>query len=593
MGASVEPDEPGDHLKPDPTPVLLRSSTETLSIVLVEDSAEYALLVSELLREGLGESLDVRVRGSLDAAGPDLSSGVIDCVLLDLGLPDAHGLEALAGVRGMAPSVPVVVLSGQEDEQVALKAVDHGAQDYLVKRHADSHLLSRAIRHAIQRKETELALARQALHDPLTGLPNRTLFVDRLQVALSRAARGEHRVAVMFLDLDCFKAVNDNFGHDAGDRLLRDVSDRLAAMMRPSDTVARFGGDEFMVLCDGLADEREAVIVAERISAGLAEAFDLDGEPVLASASVGIAFAGTRTSTPEALIRQADRAMYRAKKAHRRYELAAVEPVSATPGPVPVELQLEQALENEELVLHYQPEFDLSANEIFSAEALLRWRHPERGLVAPDQFIPAAEHSGLIVPIGEWVLDEACRQLVEWRRHDICAPGMSMSVNLSRRQLADPDLAEKVETVLARSGVAPQDVCFEVTESGVADEPEVALRRLAELKELGVELSLDDFGTGLSSLAVLDAYPLDMLKIDRSFVASLGQGMRPQRLFAAIVGVAHALGLRAVAEGIETQDQLDTVARIGCDAVQGFHLCRPGAADVIAPAFSQVGLTTI
>ena len=205
----------------------------------------------------------------------------------------------------------------------------------------------------------------------------------------------------------------------------------------------------------------------------------------------------------------------------------------------------------------------------------------------PDQFVGAAEHSGLIMPIGEWVLAEACRQLAEWRRHEVCAPGMSVSVNLSRRQLADPNLPDKVEAVLRECGVPAQGVCFEVTERGVAADPDVTLRRLGELKELGVALSLDDFGTGLSSLAGLDAYPLDMLKIDRSFVAGFGHGLRPRRLFAAIVGVAHAMGLRAVAEGIETQEQLDTVARIGCDAVQGFHLCRPGAPEAIAPALSR------
>ena len=290
-------------------PVLpaLHDSAQPLRVVLVEDSPDYALLVEEMLREGLGGPVEVRAHESLAAARGDLCLADADCVLLDLALPDTSGLDSLDKLQEVAPEVPIIVLSGHESETTAVQAVHEGAQDYLVKRSADSHLLSRAIRYAIQRKHAELELARRAMYDPLTGIANRILFTDRLKLALARADRHLHDVAVMFLDLDRFKAVNDELGHDVGDGLLKDVAYRLGTLVRPSDTIARFGGDEFLVLCDDIEDRRHAVVVAERLSGGLTQPFSVEGHEIYVGASIGIALAGDRTTTPEALIRDADR----------------------------------------------------------------------------------------------------------------------------------------------------------------------------------------------------------------------------------------------------------------------------------------------
>ncbi len=568
-----------------PLPLLdTPESSEPLRIVVVEDSTVYALLVREMLGDWLGEAIEVRNHTSLASALGDALREA-DCILLDLSLPDADGLEGLAKTVEAAPEVPVIVLSGQDSEVLAVQAVHEGAQDYLVKRSADAHLLGRAIRYAIQRKRTELELARRALHDPLTGLANRTLVTDRLTVALARADRKAHDVAVMFLDLDRFKAVNDELGHEVGDGLLREIAARLSTLVRPSDTVGRFGGDEFLVLCDDIEDRRHAVLVAERLSGGFAEPFLIDGHEIHLGASLGIALASDRSMTPEALIRDADQAMYRAKGRNARYSVAEDGPTGASESNrrLTVENDLYKALDRNELRLCYQPEVDLTRKTIFGVEALLRWQHPHRGLMPPGDFLSAAEDTGLIVPIGAWVIDTACQQLALWRQEGLCTPELSMSVNLSLRQLCDDDLLETVESAIKSAGIPPAAVCLEITEAAVAADSARAVEQLEALRRLGVLLSLDDFGVGVSSLSVVDRYPLDMLKIDRSFVERLGDGLRPRRLFASIVGVAHSLDLRAVAEGVETKEQLERIAQVGCEAAQGFYLSRPEMAESIGP----------
>ena len=556
--------------------------SEPLRVVVVEESVDYARLVEEMLREGLGCPVEVRAHGSLSAARGDPCLGDADCVLLDLSLPDTSGLDGLEKLQEVAPEVPIIILNGQESEAAAVQAVHEGAQDYLVKRSADADLLRRAIRYAIQRKQAELELARRAMYDPLTGIANRILFSDRLKLALARAARSPHDVAVMFLDLDRFKAVNDGLGHDVGDGLLKEVAERLSMLVRPSDTIARFGGDEFLVLCDDIEDRRHAVLVAERLSGGLTEPFVVQGHEIFVGASIGIALAGDHSASPESLIRDADQAMYQAKRARSRYRVYEGGSIGTGNGGLRVENDLHRALEREELRLYYQPEVDLVERTIFGVEGLLRWQHPSRGMLGPSEFIPAAEDTGLIVPIGEWVLHTACHQLARWRGEGLCTPELTVSVNLSLRQLCDDGLVDAVTAAIRNADIPPSAVCLEITEASVAAESGRAVEQLERLKRLGVCLSLDDFGVGVSSLSVLDNYPLDMLKIDRSFVQRLG-GLRASRLFAAVVGVAHSLGLRAVAEGVETGEQLEEITRIGCDAAQGFYLSRPGAAALIGP----------
>jgi diguanylate cyclase (GGDEF)-like protein len=558
-----------------------RPRARAIRIALIDDSPEYALLVRHLLVEELGDSVLVDHRGSISDARAALVEEDLGCILLDLSLPDATGLEGLKAVRARAPQVPIVVLSGEETEDVAVQAVHEGAQDYLVKRHADGHLLVRAIRYAVERKRAQLELAHQATHDSLTGLPNRTLFLERLGLTLARVERRTRACAVLFLDLDRFKVVNDSLGHDVGDRLLVETGDRLRGLVRPSDTVARFGGDEFMVLCDDVASEADAVAVAERIAARLAEPFEIDGHDLEVAASIGIAVAANRARPPEAVVRDADQAMYVAKRRGSRLELFDPSERVVAVARRGLGGELRRALEMEELRLFYQPEIDLRGGGVVAVEALLRWQHPDRGLLSPSEFIPFAEQNGLIASVGEWVLAGSCHQLARWREDGVCGRGLSANVNLSACQLLDDDLPDRVYRVLEETGLEPSALCLELTETAFVGDLETSVAALDALHRLGVSLSLDDFGTGYSSLSVLDRYPLDKLKIDRSFVARLESGERARRLFAAVVGMAQALGLRSVAEGVETKEQLDMIAAMGCDSAQGFFLSRPCEPELI------------
>ncbi|MEY2476897.1 MAG: hypothetical protein QOG87_2212 [Actinomycetota bacterium] len=422
-----------------------------------------------------------------------------------------------------------------------------------------------------RRKDMEEEVAHEAFHDHLTGLPNRALLTDRLALALAGIGRRGTQLAVMFLDLDHLKLLNDTAGHANGDEALQHTADCLAETLRPGDTLARFGGDEFVMVCEDVTVE-EATEIAERVLHGLREPHVIDGRQVPLSASIGIALADN-SATPQSLLQQADAAMYRAKERGRgRVELfddalrAHAERRHAT------EFELKRAVEREEFVVYYQPIIDVATAAVIGAEALVRWQHPERGLVGPDAFIELAEESGLIVPIGAWVLEQACRELVEWQRYD---PGFSVSVNLSVRQMSAPEVVPMVRDVLARTGVRGSDVCLELTESVLMDDVDYFGKILARLKELGVRLSIDDFGTGYSSLTYLKRFPVDEVKVDRSFVDGLGTDPHDTALVAVILAMAEALDLSVTAEGIESQDQLLHLRRSGCQKAQGFFLARP------------------
>jgi diguanylate cyclase (GGDEF)-like protein len=432
---------------------------------------------------------------------------------------------------------------------------------------------------AAQREQLEEQLAHQALHDPLTGLPNRALLADRLANALARQGRTGERVAVCFVDLDRFKVVNDGRGHPAGDTLLVSLAERLASAVRPSDTVARFGGDEFVVVMDGVSDPVAALARAQGLLDAVAQPFQLDGEAVHLSGTVGVAVSAGQ-ETGDELIRNADSAMYAAKGRERGSCALYDEGMHRTAvSRLETERDLWRALTACELVNHYQPKCALDTGGIVGAEALVRWSHPTRGLVAPADFIPVAEETGLIVPVGEWVLATACRQLAAWRG-DGLGP-LAVAVNLSPRQLSEDGFCDRVAEVIEEVGVDPADVTLELTESSLLGDTGAVVERLVALRAIGVRVSIDDFGTGYSSLAYLRALPLDEIKIDRSFINDLPADRGARAVVASIVHLGHALGLTVVAEGVESEAQLEQVREMGCDLAQGFHLSQPLPADAL------------
>ena len=425
------------------------------------------------------------------------------------------------------------------------------------------------------RRQQQQQLSHRALHDALTGLPNRALFLDRLGHALVRARGRSSEIAVLFLDLDHFKLANDGMGHLAGDAVLVEVARRLAGAARAEDTVARFGGDEFTILCEDVGTD-DARLVAERILTSLASPVVHEGQVVQQSASIGIRVSTSAPTTPELMLRDADLALYTAKeRGGARAE--TFDPILHTGAidRVTIERELQLALGRDEFRLHYQPQVHLESGRIVAVEALLRWQHPQRGLVPPDDFIHIAEQSGSIVPIGAWVIREACRQLADWRRAGIVRGGFKVAVNVSARQLSRPELPETVAQALASAGLEPGALCLEITESAVIEDARIALENLDAIKEQGVFIALDDFGVGFSFSHIHSLPPVHVIKIDRSFIDGLGRRDSDSAVITAVLGLAHSLGLETVAEGVETTDQLMQLRDLGCAIGQGFHFSRP------------------
>lgn len=431
------------------------------------------------------------------------------------------------------------------------------------------------------RKEMEGELAHRVLHDTLTGLPNRALLADRLRQGLAGSRRRGARLGVMFLDIDQFKLVNDSLGHGAGDELLRTAAARITTSIRAGDTVARFGGDEFVVVCDDVSGA-EIEQIAARVLAALSIPWRLADQDVHVTASIGIALADG-DSTPESLLRDSDAAMYRAKRRGRgRIELFDDDLRITSERRLATATALHRAMDRDELAVAYQPVVDLATGRLVSVEALVRWDTIGRGAVQPAEFIPIAEETGLIVPIGAWVLEEACRQAVRWQAIRPGGPHLGVAVNLSIRQLISSDVAGRLRDVLAITGLDPADVCLELTESVFMEDVDFFGATLAGLKALGVTLAIDDFGTGYSSLSYLKRFPVDAVKIDRAFVDGLGTDPHDTALVAAILAMAGALDLDVIAEGVETVDQLVALRALGVRRAQGFHLARPMPADAIA-----------
>ncbi|HSC04818.1 MAG TPA: EAL domain-containing protein [Solirubrobacteraceae bacterium] len=502
------------------------------------------------------------------------------CVLLDAapGRDTEDPMTLLEYVRMSAPDAPIVLLCADEDEDLTLNAVRNGAQDCLIKSELEPVVLRRALIRAIERKRAETELAHQAMHDQLTGLPNRALFLDRLGLALERSRRSGAPLAVLFLDFDNFKEINDMRGHAAGDRVLSILGGRLSGLLRPMDTVARFGGDEFTFLFEGITSEHEVMLIADRICQAASHSIEVDGVPLTATVSVGIAMVNDPTVSPDTIIREADAAMYRAKDRGRaRYELFDEDSRRRANQRIELEAAIRQALEREELRVHYQPHVILHGMDVVNGvEALVRWQHPTRGLLAAGEFMPLADELGLAVPIGRFVLQQALTQLSKWRAHK---PEMTLSLNISPRQLRDATLPTLLSDAVRAGALDPAGIYLELSETALAEDPDHTVRALHALKETGIRITIDDFGVGALSLAWLARFPVDALKIHESFVAGLGSCTENASLLGALVELGHALALDVIAEGVENEAQLEQLRELGCDAVQGYAIGRPVTAD--------------
>jgi diguanylate cyclase (GGDEF)-like protein len=510
----------------------------------------------------LAELRPVVVRDAATETRFDVSGLVSRGIASGVTVPVAGECEAPFGVLGMYATV---TRAFDDDDLAFLQSV--------------ANVLTGAVR----RLAAERGLRHQSLHDPLTQLPNRALLVDRLRLALARARREQRWVAVLYLDVDDFKNVNDSLGHAAGDDLLRDLAPRLSEALRPSDTLARLGGDEFAILCEGLDEVAESAAIAERLLAAVARPVPVGGAEFQPSASIGIALAGPGACADgEDLLRDADVAMYRAKRAGRgRYEIFDDAMRAETVERVALTNDLRRAIDRGELRLEYQPIIAFGPRAVRGFEALVRWTHPERGEITPGRFIPLAEQHGLIEPLGAWVLREALDQLRRWRDAGVALGHMALSVNVSRVQLGRPELAGEILEALAARDLAPDRLFVEVTESAVMEDPDVAHATLQALTAAGVRIALDDFGVGQSSLACLRDLPLDVLKLDRGFITSLASSRQAVAIVRAVTDMARTLGFSVVAEGIETEAQGQVVEALGCEVGQGFLYARPTAPEAL------------
>ena len=524
---------------------------------------------------GAAERLATKLVRCRDAAeaGHCVATTKVACVLL-VPDPGAEPLDALETLKAVCRDVPIVVLGRQIDPLLAVAAVQAGAQDYVLEDEVEPATLERAIRYAVDRKRTEVQLAHLAHHDQLTGLPNRALFAERLERAFARRC-GSSGPAVLFADVDGFKRINDHLGHRAGDQALCRAAERIAAVVRPGDTLARLGGDEFTILCEDVPDTAAAIAIADRVADALERPLSIDGAEIVLRASVGVALAAEGTDCADTLLRAADEAMYDAKRRGGGRWRVYTPGAARTANAIELEAALRHALPDQLRVL-YQPNVRLRDGEVVGAEALMRWEHPDRGLVSPGDFIPLAEASGLIVPMGRWILREACAEAMRWDRP------LAVSVNVSARQVGERGLIDDVRNALEDSGLAPERLRLELTESILIEDVEETASVVRALKGLGVKLVLDDFGTGWSSLSYLKRFPVDAIKIDRAFVSGLPQAREDAAIVAAVMGFAGALGLEVVAEGVETARQVAALLGLGCELAQGFHFQRPLPADAMA-----------
>ena len=579
---------PDSH--PLPTPTDVPPAPARLRVLLVDNDPHEAARSEAGLRARLGDGVALFRVASLGLAIRALQESSFDSVLLELDLADATGLAALAGIRGVAPQTAVIVYTRSLDDALGIRALRAGAHECHDKRETSPEALARLLAFAAERQRRIAVLeaarveaAHRATHDPLTGLANRALFLDQLDRALAYGSRYQRKTGLLFIDLDGFKSINDTEGHAVGDVLLKAVASRLFECVRRSDAVARLGGDEFVILLPEVTSRRDVAFVKETILASLREPIARPtGEPLVMEASIGSAMSPLDGATAQDLLDAADADMYREKYQRRRgrQQTPAIDTL-AIPGEFDPrgasdsvshrrESRLRAALARGEFEVFYQPVMDVVADRVIGAEALLRWRDPDRGLLSPAGFLALAEDTGLIVPIGEQVLRDACRAVMTWRAVGV-EPDVGVAVNLSAVQLREHGFERRVAQILAETGCPPRALTLELTENSTVVDGETAIETLRALKGLGVRLVVDDFGVGHASLTFLREAPVDGIKIDRRFVTQMLVDQRDEAIVSSMVRLARGLGLDVVAEGVENGEQAQRLARLQCFAQQGRH----------------------
>jgi diguanylate cyclase (GGDEF)-like protein len=562
---------------------------KTMRVLVIEDNPGDARLLEEMFGKERPGTFAVTHLSLMSEAVIHLAKGEADIVLLDLGLPDTHGLESVRRAHAAAPGIPLIVLTGMDDEALAAEAMKEGAQDYLIKGQIENRALPRALRHAIDRHRIQVETAYIAQHDAVTNLPNRLVLNDRISQAISLARRRTAATAVMFVDLDRFKHINDSLGHAVGDQLLQSVSTRLVTCVRGSDTVSRQGGDEFVILLSEIANPDDAAKCARRILLSLSSPHFIAGQELHIDGSIGISICPSDGADAETLIKNADMAMYHAKEIGRNnFQFFKAEMNSRAVERQSLESGLRRTLERDEFLLHYQPIVNLSTGEITSVEALIRWQHPDRGLVPPAQFVPIAEDCGLIIKIGRWVLNEACRQVRVWR--DAGLPQLRIAVNVSAIEFRNKDFVEGVRAVISETGLEARFLELELTESVLMGDVRFAASVLREIKGMGIRIAVDDFGTGYSSLSYLREFPIDILKIDRSFINQITGDCDGSTIVDAIISMGKSLKHVVVAEGVETQYQRTYLQAHNCEEAQGYLFSKPLPAAQFA-VLLQTGIT--
>jgi diguanylate cyclase (GGDEF)-like protein len=553
-----------------------------IKVLLVEDDEDDYIMTRDLLSEITGENFELEWVSTYNPALESMQENNCDVYLLDYRLGEHTGLDLMRKAMKNGCRGPVIILTGQGDREIDLEAMKAGAADYLLKNQLNAPLLERSIRYAIERKRTEDHIFRMAYYDDLTRLPNRVLFQDRLRQAIVSADRNNKLAAILFLDVDNFKRINNTFGYHMADQLLSEIAERLNDTMRKTDSIARQsdselfarGGDEFTVLLNEIRGVEDAARVAKRIIESLSRPFTLDNNEIFITTSIGMAIFPDDGRDVDSLLKNADAAMYHAKEQGKNnFQYYRQSMNAAAFERLTMENDLRKAVERDELLLYYQPQIDLRTGKISGMEVLLRWNHHAKGMVMPSDFIPLAEDTGLIIPISEWIMHTACVQNKAWQKEGLQT--IPVSVNLSSLQFRQKNILGTILQILENSKLNPDYLILEITESSLMDNTEETFATLNALSEMGLRLTIDDFGTGYSSLSYLKRFPLYAIKIDRSFVNGITTNHGDAAIVKAIIAMAHSLKLQVVAEGVETEEQLDFLRNEVCDEMQGFLFSRP------------------